>query len=109
MPVPQPAVTAERNTLSTSLWKGLLWGTSEKSESHPSASMPVTTAGTPPGFVTITSCRVPAGREGVLAVMCVASTYTMDVKDAPPSLTAAPGRKLVPVIVTGVPAADGPE
>ena len=73
-PVPHPAVTAERKTLSTSSWKGLTCGTSEKSESQPRLSIPETTVGNPPGFVTMTSCSDPAGREGVLPLMWVEST-----------------------------------
>jgi len=73
-PVPQPAVTADRKTLSTSPWNGLTWGTSEKSENQPRLSIPATTAGNPPGFVTETSCSDPGGREGVLPLMWVEST-----------------------------------
>jgi hypothetical protein len=41
--------------------------------------------------------------------MRVSSTYTIEVNEVPPRVTEAPATKLVPVIVTVVPAGDGPE
>ena len=53
-------------------------------------------------FVTTTSLA-PADPAGVVQVIDVAETTTTLVHAAPPTLTVAPAKKLVPVIVMGVP------
>ncbi len=62
----------------------------------------------PPGVVT-TTFLAPAVPAGVVAVIEVALTTTILVADTPPMVTVAPLTKFVPVIVTLVPPAVGPE
>ena len=59
-------------------------------------------------MVTCTSAD-PGAPAGVLAVICVALTTVTFVAEFPPINTAAPVRNPVPVIVTVVPPATGPE
>jgi hypothetical protein len=59
-------------------------------------------------LVTTTSC-VPALPAGVVQVIDVADTTVTLVHAAPPTVTVAPERKLVPVIVIAVPPALVPE
>ena len=61
----------------------------------------------PPAVVTVTS-TVPAVPAGAVAAMVVAVSVLM-VADVVPNLTAVALVRLVPVIVTLVPAASGPE
>jgi hypothetical protein len=67
-----------RKIVSTSSWKGFAWGTSPKSASHAAPRVPAGTwsfgIGRVPGFVTVTSFSVPAGRAGVFPVMWLEST-----------------------------------
>ena len=60
------------------------------------------------GFVT-TTLTAPAVRAGVVAVSWVALLKVTAVAAVPPKVTVAPETKLVPVIVTEVPPAVGPE
>jgi hypothetical protein len=53
--------------------------------------------------------RAPAAPAGVTAVMRVLLTTTTLVAAAPPTVTVAPAAKFVPVSVTAVPPAVGPE
>ena len=62
----------------------------------------------PPDSVTRTS-RAPAVPAGVTAVIEVALAMTTLVAAVPPIVTVAPAAKLVPVSVTAVPPAVGPE
>ena len=59
-------------------------------------------------LVTTTSCA-PALPAGVVQVIDVADTTVTLVHAAPPTVTVAPERKLVPVIVIAVPPALVPE
>jgi hypothetical protein len=59
-------------------------------------------------FVTTTSCA-PAVPAGVVQVIEVEDTTVTLVHAAPPTVTVAPDRKLVPVIVIDVPPATVPE
>src|SRR6185436_19516273 len=64
---------------------------------------------TPEGLVTTTSLRLPAGRAGIVAVMCVESgTFTLVAGD-PPTVTVAPVSKSIPSSVTFVPPSGGPD
>src|SRR5438132_9987559 len=51
----------------------------------------------------------PAGRAGVVALICVALTTLTPVAALPPMVTVAVGSKLVPVMVIAVPPVVGPE
>ena len=62
----------------------------------------------PPESATRTS-RAPAVPAGVRAVMRVLLTTTTLVAAAPPIVTVAPAAKFVPVTVTAVPPAAGPD
>ena len=62
----------------------------------------------PPVVVTVTS-TVPAVPAGAVAVMLVALLTVNAVAAVPPKLTALAPVRLVPVIVTMVPPAVGPE
>ena len=62
----------------------------------------------PPGVVTATS-TAPTEPAGVVAVIEVALTTVTPVAAAPPNVTAGAPVKLVPVMVTDVPPAVGPE
>ena len=62
----------------------------------------------PPGVVTVT-LALPAVPAGEITVIEVAELTTTDVPAVPPKLTVDPARKLVPVIVTDVPPAVGPD
>ena len=62
----------------------------------------------PSGLVT-TTFTGPAVIVGVTAVILVAETTTTEVPGLPPNVTVAPDLKFVPVIVTDVPPAAGPE
>ena len=62
----------------------------------------------PPGVVTDTF-TAPAAFAGVVAVIDVALTTVKLVAATPPNVTAVAPVKLVPVIVTLVPPATGPE
>ena len=62
----------------------------------------------PPGVITATS-TAPAACAGVVAVMVFALTTVKLVAATPPNVTAVAPVKLVPVIVTLVPPATGPE
>jgi hypothetical protein len=55
--------------------------------------------------VTVTAPALPAG---VVTVICVPLITTTFVAATPPKVTAAPGAKLPPVIVTAVPPAVDP-
>jgi hypothetical protein len=59
-------------------------------------------------LVTTMSCA-PADPDGVVHVIDVDETTTTLVQDAPPTLTVAPVKKFVPVIVTDVPPISDPE
>ena len=59
-------------------------------------------------FVTTTS-RAPAEPAGEVQVIDVADTTTTEAQDAPPTVTVAPDKKPVPVIVSCVPPAMGPD
>ena len=59
-------------------------------------------------FVTTTS-RAPAEPAGDVQVIDVDDTTDTDVHAAPPTVTVAPAKKPVPVIVSWVPPATGPE
>ena len=61
-----------------------------------------------PDTVTVTS-RAPAAPAGVTAVSDVAPATTTLVAGLPPIVTVAPAAKLVPVSVTAVPPAVGPD
>ena len=65
-------------------------------------------AATWPPEVTRTS-RAPAEPAGVTAVMRVLLTTTTLVAAAPPTVTVAPAAKFVPVRVSAVPPAAGPD
>jgi hypothetical protein len=80
-------------------------GTSPKSASHPFVSVPDFAL----VFVTVTSYKRPAGSTGALHVIVVVFTNTTFVAAAVPNLTVAPAAKFVPVIVTAVPTAAGPD
>ena len=58
------------------------------------------------GFLTTTS-TTPAACDAVVPVMVVPLTVTL-VRADPPKVAVAPGRKLVPMIVTDVPPLDVP-
>ena len=60
------------------------------------------------GFVTTTS-KVPATWAGVVAVMEVELKTVTPFTNVPPIATVTPGKNPVPVIVTNVPPASGPE
>jgi hypothetical protein len=62
----------------------------------------------PPGVVTVTS-TVPALPGGAVAVICVAPFTVKVVAGIVPNLTAVAPERAVPVIVTLVPPAAGPE
>ena len=94
-----------RKTFSISPWKEFDWETSKKSANHPLASVPLRL----PGFVTVTSPRLPADDCGVLPVILVELTTDTEVAGRPPIFTVAPGWKFVPRIIRLVPAADGPD
>ena len=62
-----------------------------------------------PSVLVTTTFTAPAACAGVVAVMLVAlPTFTL-VAGEPPRLTVAPAKKPVPVIVTEVPPASGPD
>ena len=61
------------------------------------------------GFVTTTLLRDPAGSAGVVAVICVGPVTSMFVAGWPPTVTVAPSSKSMPLMVTLVPPAGGPE
>ena len=65
-------------------------------------------ADSPPGLVTRTSFNVPGGRAGSFAEICVGFTATPPAV-RPPTRTVAPDWKFAPEIVSGEPAAGGPE
>ena len=69
---------------------------------------PVGVALLPSAFWTTTSVA-PAACGGVVAVIEVLLETVMFVAAAPPTVTCAPEKKPVPVIVTAVPPAVGPE
>ena len=69
---------------------------------------PVRVADSASGLVT-TTFLAPAVPVGVVAVIEVALTTLMPVAEEPPIVTVAPGTKLVPVMVTLVLPAVGPE
>ena len=56
-----------------------------------------------------TTFVAPAVPAGVVQVIDVAETTVTDVQALPPTVTAAPAAKPVPVIVIAVPPAIGPE
>lgn len=57
---------------------------------------------------TTTTSTAPAARAGTMAVIIVALSTATLVAATPPKVTVEPPRKLVPVIVTGVPPCVGP-
>ncbi len=57
----------------------------------------------PLGFVTTTLLSDPAGRAGVVAVICVGPVTLTLVAGWPPTETVAPSSKSMPAIVTFVP------
>ena len=65
-------------------------------------------ADVPPGVVTVTS-TVPAAWAGEVTVICVLETKVTPVPGVPPKLTVAALVNPVPVIVTRVPPANGPD
>ena len=63
----------------------------------------------PLGFVTTTLLSEPAGRAGVVAVICVGPVTLTLVAGWPPIATVAPSSKSMPAIVTLVPPSGTPE
>jgi len=62
-----------------------------------------------PSVLVTTTLTAPAVCAGAVAVIEVALTTVTFVAEVPPSLTVAPDRKPVPVIVKAVPPATGPD
>ena len=69
---------------------------------------PVVPVEVPPGVVTVTF-TVPGASAGAVAVTCVAELTTMWVDAVVPKCTEVAPVKLVPVMITEVPPACGPE
>jgi len=63
----------------------------------------------PLGFVTTASLTLPAGSAGMLAVSVVALTTSTLVAGTPPMVSVAPSSKSIPLKVTLVPPAAGPD
>ena len=76
-----------------------------KLATHPLGSVPAVA----PGFVTVTTLTLPAGKAGEMASIVVELTTSTPVAETPPMETVAPSSNNMPLIVMAVPPSAGPD